>query len=278
MARPTNNSIFLRHVREAGGRIGNGNLQRQLGWAEDRYWKVHEELVDSGLIAKGRGQGGSVILIVPETEIEIEQSTNSLPKTEAKAVKEELIAAQAEAAMQPSVRELDLYEPALNQLKLHWKGYAQLENCVFETTALQGRRDTGGSWSRPDLVAVGLRSFEYLSQKMLEIHSFEIKAEYDVSIKGVLEALSHREMATRSYVIFHTNGQAWEDFAEAQRIEQLAARHGVGVIVASKIDSFLDCWEERVTASRSTADPENLDRFIKSTMSDASKSQILRWR
>lgn len=277
MARPTNSSIFLRHVREAGGRIGNGPLMKSLEWTEEKYWKVHEELVDAGAIAKGRGYGGSVILVVPDSIEEAEQTADALPKSEISSVKEELIAAQTEAATVPEVREYELYDPALKELQKHWQQRNQLLHCLCEKTASQGRRDTGGSWSRPDLVAVGLRKFEYLPDRVLEVYSFEIKAEYDVSIKGVLEALAHREMATRSYVIYHTNDQPWDHFPEAQRIEQLAARHGIGVIIASRIDSFKDCWDIRISATRSGSDPESLDRFVKMTLSEESKSQIRKW-
>jgi hypothetical protein len=111
----------------------------------------------------------------------------------------------------------------------------------------------------------------------MEVYTFEIKPEYDVSIKGVLEALAHREVATRAYVLYYVGTKPWDDFSEAQRIEQLAARHGVGVIVASDIDDLNGCWDERVSATRSGSDPEALDRFIKSTLSEETKSQIRRW-
>lgn len=185
MARPTNASIFLRKVREAGGRIGNGALSRALGWPEERYWAVHQELIDTGLIERGRGQGGTVILVVPESVEQAEQSAAALPKAESVAVKEELVQASADAALEreeePEVREIDLYKPALEQLRKNWTQRKQLLHGIYEITAAQGRRDTGGSWSRPDIVAVGLRKFEYIPDRVLEVYSFEIKAEYDVS-------------------------------------------------------------------------------------------------
>jgi hypothetical protein len=277
MGRPTNASIFLRHVREAGGTIGNVSLQRSLAWPEDRYWSVHAELLDAGVIASGRGRGGSVILVVPETDEHVQRAVNALPETEAESVWAELREAVGETSAVEQVRELDLYAPALKQLQKHWSQRKQLLHGAYEVTALQGRRDTGGNWSRPDVVGVGLRKFEYLPDRVMEVYTFEIKPEYDVSIKGVLEALAHREVATRAYVLYYVGTKPWDDFSEAQRIEQLAARHGVGVIVASDIDDLNGCWDERVSATRSGSDPEALDRFIKSTLSEETKSQIRRW-
>jgi len=275
MSRPTNASIFIRNLRECGGRAGNPALRSRLNWDEKKYWSVHQELVEAGLIAKGRGQGGTVILVVPDSIEGAQHAAGTLSKSDASAVSEELVQA-VEVTSRTETRELDLYEPALEQLRKHWPTDKQLLYAVFEITALQGRRDTGGSWSRPDIVGVGLRKFEYLPDRVVEVYSFEIKAEYDVSIKGVLEALAHREAATRSYVIYHTGGKAWDDFAEAQRIEQLAARHGVGVIVAADISSFSEGWDERVSASRSASDPEALDRFIRLTLTEETRGEIRR--
>jgi hypothetical protein len=277
MARPTNASIFLRNIREAGGTMGNGALQKALGWPQERYWAVHRDLVDAGVIVAGRGRGGSVILVVPETIEDARLSASSLPKAEIAAVSQELVEATQAAEQQPEIRELDLYGPALTQLRNHWSNRKQLLHGAYEITALQGRRDTGGSWSRPDIVGAGLRKFEYLPDRVMEVYTFEVKAEYDVSIKGVLEALAHREAATRAYVVYHIGRKPWDEYAEAQRIELLAARHGVGVIAASDINDLNGCWDERVTAVRSSSDPEALDRFIKSTLTDDTKSLIRKW-
>jgi len=277
VARPTNTSIFLRNLREAGGRLSNAALLQLLDWSEEKYWTIHQELHDAGLIAKGRGKGGTVILVVPESSEDVAQSAAALSKPNVEAVAEELAKATDEAAERIEIREMDLYAPAVTVLKKHWTQEKQLLHGIFEITAQMGRKDTGGSWSRPDIVGVGFRKFEYLPDRLLEVYTFELKAEYDISIKGVLEALAHRERATRSYTVYHTGGRAWDDFPEAQRIEQLAARHGVGVIVAADIEDYGDGWEERVTASRSGSDPEEIDRFLKLTLSEEAKSHIRKW-
>jgi hypothetical protein len=135
------------------------------------------------------------------------------------------------------------------QLEQNWGTRKQLDSCHCEITALQGRRDTGGSWSRPDLVVTAYRKYEFLPEKVFELFSFEVKPSTDVSIKGVMEALAHREAATRSFVIYHTASQDFRAFPEADRIEQLAARHGVGVYVALDINDF-NQWAEIVPAQR----------------------------
>jgi type I restriction enzyme M protein len=54
---------FLEVLKELGGSAGNGRLRNQLGWQEDTYERARDALVEAGLVAKGRGRGGSVALV-----------------------------------------------------------------------------------------------------------------------------------------------------------------------------------------------------------------------
>ena len=53
---------FLEVLKELGGSAGNGRLREALGWQEDTYDRARDALLEEGLIAKGRGRGGSVAL------------------------------------------------------------------------------------------------------------------------------------------------------------------------------------------------------------------------
>jgi hypothetical protein len=62
MARPTisdDSKKFLTALKRVDS-IGNARLREELGWNENRYWKVHADLFERGKIVKGRGRGGSV--------------------------------------------------------------------------------------------------------------------------------------------------------------------------------------------------------------------------
>jgi len=115
-----------------------------------------------------------------------------------------------------------------------------------------------------------------LPERVFELFSFEVKAVNDISIKGVMEALAHREAATKSYVIYHTAGQDFAAFPEAERIEELAARHGIGVYAAREIADF-NQWAEVVTATRASPDPETIDTFLRRTLSEEAKTKLRRW-
>lgn len=267
MARKTDVERFLEQVGNADGRITNKLLQENLGWNNEKYWRIHQQLFESGAIEKGRGYSGMVILVSEEdpiaaadvaaAEVETSDSGSLLPEPDV-------------------MREAALYAPVLKQLNENWRVRRQLDQCHGEITALQGRRETGGSWSRPDVTVVGVKKYEFLPDRLLEVFSFEVKASYDVSIKGVLEALAHREAATRSYVIYHTDGRDLGEFPEALRIEELAVRHGIGVFAAKDINDFKS-WEEVTSAPRATPDPDTLDTFLKRSLSEEAKTLLRKW-
>lgn len=273
MARKKDTDIFLDKVRDHSGRIGNKSLRDLLGWPEEKYWKIHETLLLEGRIEKGRGQGGSVILIDMDNPFAAaDVAANASADT---SIPERI----PEESVVPEVldtREIDLYGPIQKSLSDRWATTHRLDEFHCEITAMKGRRDTGGSWSRPDISAISLKKYEYLRDITLDIVTFEIKAAYDVSVKGVLEALSHRDSATKSYVIYHTAGRDFSDFPESVRIEEIAVKHGIGVFSAKKVEDF-DSWEEVAAASRVVLDPDKADMFIRRIFSSDAQSKIRKW-
>ncbi len=270
MGRPKDKDLFIRGLVDCGGRASNASLQSKLGWTDNRYWKVHSALYGQGAIEKGRGYSGTVILVPAKPE--------EAPSVKASVEADELAVqspVQAEAA-ETDLQEADLYRPARAQIAEHWHTTRNLDQTHVENIALQGRRETGGSWSRPDLALVALKTFEYLPDRIFEIHTFEIKPSYDVTVKGVLEALAHREFATRSYVIYHTAGRELTDYPEYSRIEALAVRYGIGVYAAKVIGDF-NKWAEIVSAERARPDPEEVEVFIKRSLSEDTKVRIRKW-
>ena len=172
--------------------------------------------------------------------------------------------------------ELALYAPIKKQLETHWASRTRLHDCHCEIVALQGRRETGGSWSRPDLCVLGARTYEYFPGRTFELYTFEIKNSNDVTIKGVLEALAHREAATRSYVLYYTAGEDFFSYPESSRIMELASRHGIGVIAAYKLDD-INTWEELVPAQPANSEPEAINTFIGRSLSEEAKGKLRLW-
>lgn len=145
-----------------GGTISNRAVQERLGWATDHYWTVRDALVDAGLVVRGRGRGGTVRRYIESDDAD-----------KVMAVSVAVGAGSARAVEEVIENELALYEPMQRVIAGDWAKDHRSDPLAVEVTALQGRRDTGGVWSRPDIVTVEVRTFAYVPGKHLELTTFE---------------------------------------------------------------------------------------------------------
>lgn len=250
---------------EFGGSAGNKSLREHLineyEWNEEEYWETHGWAVDRGLVVKGRGRGGSVSLSEDTGEDHQDQTEDPIQQTR--------------------ISEIDLYDPALKVIRSSWVKLYSYDESASAITALRGRANTGGKWTRPDVSVLAVRAFPYLPGRYFDIITFEIKPPDDVSVEGVFEALSHQQFATKSYVIYNVTDETLannfsNDEKAGARIMETARRHGVGVIVAHKIDDY-DYWEELNTPKRVSPDPEQANRFIATGFDQDVRDKIIKW-
>jgi hypothetical protein len=252
---------------EDGGTVSNAALQAKLDLDESAYWTIRDALVDRSIIARGRGRGGTIRRVLNESPPTVEFEPISIAEEASRQ------AAQAEATIS---RELELYEPMKAVIQGDWAKDRRSTPLSVEITALQGRRATGGTWSRPDVVSVEVRTFEYVPGKFLELTTFEVKPADAINVQAVYEALAHRRAATRSYVLLHVPSQCLA--AEQEKIDDLcsvARSHGIGVITAIEPHDYAS-WEELADAQRYEPDPERLDRFISTQLSEETRRKIAR--
>ena len=247
---------FMRSLTELGGKSGNVSLRQRLKWTEELYWNVQGQLIKDGLISLGRGRGGSVHLIRADSTTE---EIGGTPEGKSAAKKERL-----------------LYVPLKQSIEGKWIKRFGFDEVYVEETHSRGSRDTGGTFTRPDVTAAGIRRYVYLP-KRLEIVTFEIKPAESVTITGVLEALAHKEGAHRSYVIYSTTRLAFDEIAESERIIELSQKYGIGIILAEKSDD-VETWEILLDAVRHEPDPARLDRFLGDLPSDAMKKKLSKWK
>jgi hypothetical protein len=146
---------ILRLVPADGSAVGNLLLIKKLeprGWSADRYWRVRDRLLDAGILIKGRGRGGTVRRRVSDSPDQPTTSSGSrVPATE-----------------------VALYTPLLKVLQGEWARDMRIapHQIHFEETAKQGKKATGGTWTRPDITAVSVRSFPHLPNKYLDVWTF----------------------------------------------------------------------------------------------------------
>lgn len=256
---PALEAELLRKIRAKGGHAGNVTLQRELAWGDDRYWAIRDRLVDSGQLQLGKGKGGSVSLVA-----------QAIPPDDL---------GQRAAQTTPTISEIteaDLYQPVAEVLRKDWARDMRFRSHIVEVTARAGRRDTGGTWTRPDIVVAALRVFPHVPGKFFDLITFELKSLSGINVTGVFEALSHRRAATQAYVWLHVPSDATRDDDLLERIGDEAKRHGVGLIVGENPTNY-ESWDIRLRATRFEPDPEFLNEFIAQQLSALARDELAQW-
>jgi len=250
-----------------GKTIGNAALRAALAEAFpseeftlDDYWDLRRSLIAEGKLERARGRGGSVRRVIG-------------------AVVE---APAAEAVVMPLApiaviegRESELYEPFQKVVVTGFVPDEDLKPWVCEITASQGRRATGGRWTRPDVTLIAMQTFAYVPNKLFEVITFEIKPNVDTALDGVYEAAAHSAFAHRSYLAF-PDSEEHEDNPLFDRIRDECERFGLGLIVFERVDDW-DTYTFEVEAQPRDPDPQAVNDFIKIQISEKSREEIQRW-
>jgi len=237
-----------------GTGIGNTSLREKLGWDDAKYWATRDPLITRGLLKLGQGRGGSV-------------------RRPVAAAAPAPVAAAAPA--QPA--EAALWTPAAKVLEEKWSKDLLFEEFFVEVTAQQGRRNTGGTWTRPDVLVVNVLTYQNIPGKFVEVYTFEVKTHENCDVPAVYEALAHLRSATHAYVLVSVPPDKRESIKELiDDIAEEADRHGVGVILASDIANY-ETWEFRLEAIARQPDPAKLDEFIETQVSEANRNKLRKW-
>lgn len=246
-----------------GGTIGNGEARKRLQWSESDYWSVRDSLVDKALVLRGQGRGGTLRRVTPVAETATVTVTVAADQ-----------AGQAATVEQAIQREQELYEPMAAVLRDDWAKDRRAKLLAVENVARQGRRATGGTWSRPDLVTVEVKTYAYVPGKFLEIITFEVKPVDAINVQAVYEALAHRRSATHAYVLIHVPLPAAAGVQESiADVRTVARSHGIGLITAGRPADYAT-WEELEEAERHEPNPDRLDQFVSTQLSDHTKERI----
>ncbi|MCJ0906092.1 hypothetical protein [Rhodococcus sp. ARC_M6] len=245
---------------EGGSTQGNISTRKALRWKKSRYWEAREGLIRKQAAIAGLGGGGTLCRARDEGDgIE-------LPG--------QVVSSVGGVAIPSRVRERHLYGPLVETLRESWSRDTRSNSIVVEVTSDQGSRATGGRWTRPDIVAVNLKEYDYLPGKYIEVVSFEVKPADQINVTAVYEAMAHRRNATHAYVLLHIPQILRDSLAEdLQVVRAAAAEHGVGVITFGENDDY-DTWSTVEVAVRVDTTPERLNDFIETQLSAESKRKI----
>ncbi len=252
-----------------GKSIGNVSLREALRatfpndeFSEEDYWDIRNSLIADGRLEKGRGKGGSVarILFAPPA-----------PAAEVASVAAE---PGADVAFS-SGAEVPLYEPFQKVIQTGYVADNDLKPWICEITAFQGRRNTGGLWTRPDVTLIAIQTFVYVPDKLFEVITFEIKPSLDSAMEGVFETAAHSAFAHRSYLAI-PDSDDYDNNPLFDRVQGECERFGLGLILFENVANW-DTYTFEVSAERKSPDPQSVNDFIKGQISEKSREEIQRW-
>jgi hypothetical protein len=255
-------SDFISALNKLGGSPSNSALRRHLSWDEDLYSRVHGRLSDEGKIRTGRGRGGTVLLVEQENAALVVAPTTTATPARKKEIS--------------TGKERELYTEDLRTAIESWLRRRGVEDIVVEPTHSRGSKATGGTFTRPDYTAALRKEYRYVATNV-EVITFEVKPESEVTVLGVMEALAHRESAHRAFVLYAVSEAQFNSQPEAHRIIELASKYGIGVIVA-ELPGDLDSWEEVVDEERNNPDPDRLERLIGDLPDGKVKQKLAHWK
>jgi len=159
--------------------------------------------------------------------------------------------------------ERDHYEPVLNTLLCRWTEQPGFTHVFGSITASQGRRATGGRWSRPDIVLCTISDWLFSSRAEGDVRTIEVKPYWALDTLAVFEALSHKARAHYAYLLIVDFPEELNDDqkSDMEVILAAAARHGIGVITANRSDDW-DTWIFELDARKSDADPQAIHQLL----------------
>lgn len=246
---------LLNQIPADGSNVGNITVRRALDWDEPKYWPIRDSLYTKGYVGLFRCRGGGVRRILGVTP--------TPPPV-----------APATPAADPQKSETSYYADLERTLREQWAKDMGLENYLVQTTAQQGRRDTGGAWTRPDIVVVSVTNYRYIPGRQLDVNTFEVKLADQADIKAVYEALAHCRASTSAYLLLVGNNDGTAD--DLEQIKREAARHGVGLIRIKDPKDF-DNWDYMLEPRSTLSDPASIEEFIETQLSDENKRKISLW-
>jgi len=252
MSRIPDSEHFLKNLNKDGSAIGNKALRDKLKWDEDKYWKIREELLQAGLIKKATGKGGAVVKIEIDSKIQ-EEEIKIRPNEQYK-------------------NEKSLYMPFKDTIESKFTKDMSIKNFICQDISSQGRKATGGLWTRPDIILISINSYSYYPGKVMDLFSFEIKHYDNISVAGVYETASHSRFATKSYFSLYLPF-GWEKLKDSERIKNECERFGIGLLYFTRPDDY-ETFEILVEPSRREPDPADIDEFIRVQMGDNEKKSI----
>jgi hypothetical protein len=128
-------------------------------------------------------------------------------------------------------------------------------------------------WARPDFILVTAMRFRLMPGAQLDVHSFELKAEFGATDLAVYEALAQTRFTHYGYLVWHLP----QDSPAAARVAEITAQcsqHGVGLIRIHSPEDDNE-FETILDPVRKATPPAAVDSFLERRL-DEDEQQLLR--
>jgi hypothetical protein len=251
MPKTTNQDFFLKRLRELDGSAGNKALRENLGWDEEKYFRVRKFLIEEGLVEVGQGKGGSVHLLGDVAD----RGTILTSKSPALDY------------------EKDHYPHVVAQIEKRLK--QDFTDAVVEQVAHQGGK--AGKWMHPDILALTFQRFEYVARDVFALRSYEIKRSDVVDTDAVAEAAAHRRLVQLAYLVIvpHGDDKIISEPTNLKRrtIEKECLKAGVGLILIPDYKENSDI-EIAIEAASSHIDDSGVNATIGLRFSEQKRKDI----
>lgn len=255
----------------------NRIIYESLGLDIDEFFEARNELVFQGYIERGRGQGGSSTLLrMPSNTVMPEVASPSEADVDGTAVDAtDLETPNGEQSLDNDLvvsteREQDVYQPILEKLKDEWRRDQSIATGFATISANNKRGGPGGSWSVPDLVMWGKRSFKFIKDPVISVYTFEVKLAKYFDIRTIFEAAAHRIVSNYSYAV--VVGEKSNDLES--RTSLACGQTGVGLIWIEDAGDY-NTWEEMIEPKRHEPDPEMFESFVQWSLAEYESDIIM---
>lgn len=132
---------------------------------------------------------------------------------------------------------------------------------------------SGGTWTRPDLAAVGISRGRFAATVEVRLFSFEVKTADGCRLQSVHEALAHTRFVNYSYLVWNRPACICDDEENYQAILSNCAAYGVGLITIHNPND-LNTFQIRLCARRKKVAADLIDEFILTRFSPAEQARI----
>lgn len=242
-----------RQILDLIGATADRRLPRSQLWAAlgleneptDAYFAAEQALVDAGRVERRRGRNGGIYLL-PEPGVGAIGSNDDV---------------QQEAGLVD--KEIAHYEPALGQILNHWTEQPGFKAVFGAVTGLQGRRATGGRWSRPDIIICTVSEWLFSSRPEGEVRTIEVKRYDALDVMAVYEAVSHKTRSHYAYllVVGFPDDLTEDQAKDFDAVLAVAGKNGIGVITAGESSDWRT-WEFQLYPTRSDADHQEVNQLL----------------